>query len=180
MIFAVDYYNDIDPTASQKLVRSQNLKQASTPPSEKHMNKVSKTIKSNVILKSRIKTIVLFFFVFILSACTTQDASEDINSVCTKGFRSNESIRKIVEAHKGKLFLLYAREVENNPSLKGELIFNFKVQPTGELTELKFIKKAFEDDELNMKLFEKLKELNFGKADVCVRDITYRFMFFPS
>lgn len=97
-----------------------------------------------------------------------------------KSIRSVESIRRVLEAGKSRANLYYQRELRNNPSLAGVLVFDMVIEPGGKVSNLKVVSSELDFPELEKKILDVVRNLDFGAEDVSPRKIQYKFNFVPS
>lgn len=96
------------------------------------------------------------------------------------GKRDGQSIRRTLERQKGGVFALFNKASRNNPELGGRFIFKFVIQPSGQVTNLKLVSSELNSPELEQKMLEMIKKIDFGKEDLKATDVEYTYNFFPS
>ena len=94
--------------------------------------------------------------------------------------RTIEEIRLVLERHKGSFTTLYNRQLRRSPGLKGTVLFEIKIAPSGEVLSCKIIQSELQSPKLERKFVTKLKSLSFGAKDVETTIIEYPLDFFPS
>ncbi|VUD68833.1 hypothetical protein TDB9533_04192 [Thalassocella blandensis] len=97
-----------------------------------------------------------------------------------QGQRSDESIRRTMEAGKGKAYLFYQRELRRDPGLAGTFVFELVIQPDGSVSSLKLVSSELNNSDLDQRILEVVRQFNFGAKDVSPRTLTYKFNFIPS
>ena len=95
------------------------------------------------------------------------------------GFRSSESIRRVVEGAKGRVYKFYHNELLNNPDLAGQFLFELVIEPDGSVSSVKLISSDLGVPALEQKMLAQIKKLNFGAEDVPAKTVTYRYNFVP-
>ena len=106
------------------------------------------------------------------------DSSTYYSSI--KGQRSDESIRRVMEAGKGKAYLYYQRELRRDPGLAGTFVFELVIQPDGSVSSLKLVSSELNNSDLDQRILDTVRQFNFGAKDVSPRTLTYKFNFIPS
>ncbi len=96
-----------------------------------------------------------------------------------KGYRSTESIRRIIEAGKSRVNMLYQRELRVAPGLAGVFVFELVIQPSGEVTGLKIVSSELNSPELEKKILLTIQKLDFGVQEVSSQRISYKFNLLP-
>ncbi|MDH5547932.1 MAG: AgmX/PglI C-terminal domain-containing protein [Gammaproteobacteria bacterium] len=94
--------------------------------------------------------------------------------------RSMEEIELVLERVKGSFQILYNRERRNNLSLRGTVLFELVIAPSGKVTSCKVMQSELNSPQLERKLVVKLKSVDFGERDVEETMVTYPINFVPS
>ena len=94
--------------------------------------------------------------------------------------RTIEEIRLVLERYKGSFTTLYNRQLRKNPGLKGRVLFELTIEPSGKVITCRIIQSELKSPRLEKKFVIKLKSLNFGAKDVGTTVIEYPLDFFPS
>lgn len=97
-----------------------------------------------------------------------------------KGRRSDESIRRVFEAGKSKAYMYYLRALRETPGLSGTFVFEVVIEPNGKISGLKMVSSELDAPDLESKILDNIKQLDFGAQDVAPRRLTYKFNFLPS
>lgn len=97
-----------------------------------------------------------------------------------KGRRSDESIRRVFEAGKSKAYMYYLRALRDNPGLAGTFLFEVVIEPNGRISDIKMVSSELNAPNLESKILNSVKGLNFGVEDVSPRKLKYKFNFLPS
>jgi len=96
------------------------------------------------------------------------------------GQRDGDNIRRVIDRKKGLIYSLYYDAINNYPDLHGEFIFKIIVEPNGKISNLILVSSELEVNELEQKMLNIIRQLDFGVADVSSTTFEYRFVFFPS
>jgi len=94
--------------------------------------------------------------------------------------RTIEDIRLILERHKGSFTTLYNRQLRKSPGLKGTVLFELTIAPSGQVIKCKILQSELNSPRLEKKFVIKLRSLDFGAKDVETTVIEYPLDFFPS
>ena len=84
------------------------------------------------------------------------------------GQRSEEQIRRVLDGAKGALYSIYNRALRKDPNLQGKVTFELTIQPDGSVSNVRVVSSALGNPSLERRLISKLKQLDFGAADVAV------------
>lgn len=93
---------------------------------------------------------------------------EEKKSVVASEVRSTESIARIFQNNRDSLFSLYEEKLKSNPSLGGLLLFELVIKPDGSVTECEIVNSQLDSRDLEIKLVERIKQLDFGEENVVV------------
>lgn len=115
---------------------------------------------------------------FVLDGNPTSDGANFYSDL--RGQRSDESIRRVLEASKSRTNLHYQRALRDNPGLAGTFIFQLVIEPDGSISQLKLVSSELNSPELEEKILSSIRQLNFGSQDVSPRSLNYKFNFLPS
>ena len=98
----------------------------------------------------------------------------------TKAARSREEIELIFDRNKGAIYALYSRALRDNPELKGKVVLELTIAPTGEITQCRIVSSELNDAELERKLVARVKSFRFEARDVETITTTKPIDFFPA
>lgn len=94
--------------------------------------------------------------------------------------RSLKSIQLVFDQHKTALYALYQRALRRHPGMQGTVVVRLEIQPSGRVSSISIVSSELDNDSLEAKLLNRIRMMNFGKADVPVWTGTYPIRFFPS
>jgi outer membrane biosynthesis protein TonB len=97
----------------------------------------------------------------------------------SRGGRSDDAIRRVMDMNKGAIFALYNRALRRNPMLEGKLVFEMVIHPDGSVTELNLISSELADKELMRRILSRIRVIQFGRDDVLSTRVNYSFDFLP-
>lgn len=95
------------------------------------------------------------------------------------GGRSDESIRRVMDANKGAIFSIYNRALRRNPALQGKFMFEMTIEPNGSVSALKLLSSDLQDEKLANKILARIRMIRFGAAPVLKTRVNYSFNFLP-
>ncbi|MCF6282153.1 MAG: TonB family protein [Candidatus Polarisedimenticolaceae bacterium] len=95
--------------------------------------------------------------------------------------RTSEEIQMVFDRHKGTIYRIYNRALRKNPTLRGKVILEITILPSGKVTKVHIVSSQLNDKKLERKLAARIKMFNFGaKDDVDTVIVTYPIDFLPS
>lgn len=89
------------------------------------------------------------------------------------GQRSEEDVRLVLQTHKGRFDLLYNRALRDNPALKGRVVFELTIAPSGIVAQCRIVSDELRDPALERKFLLVMKSLDFGAKDADTTVVTY-------
>ena len=96
-----------------------------------------------------------------------------------RGGRSDESIRRIMDQHKGTIFSVYNRALRKDPLLEGKLVFEMVIDAAGTVTEVKLLSSTLADQALTQKILARIRMIRFGREQVLTTRLNYSLDFLP-
>ena len=95
--------------------------------------------------------------------------------------RTSEEIQMVFDKHKGAVYKIYNRALRKNPTLRGKVVLEITIAPSGKVTKVSIVSSQLKDKKLERKLATRIKMFNFGaKEDVDTTVVTYPIDFLPS
>ena len=85
-----------------------------------------------------------------------------------------------IDGVKRSFDFIYSKALRKNPTLRGEVLFELIVAPSGKVIQCRVLSSELNDPALERKLVIKMRSINFGAEDVPQIIIKYPFEFFPS
>ncbi|QBF81358.1 AgmX/PglI C-terminal domain-containing protein [Shewanella maritima] len=98
----------------------------------------------------------------------------------TKGQRSEETIRRTLEANKSRMYSLYNRALRKDPMLKGKVMFQITIEPNGSISAVKINSSELNNAKLERQLTLVLRKIKFAAEDVSVMTTIWSIDFLPS
>ena len=96
------------------------------------------------------------------------------------GVRAEEDITIVFDQNKSKLYSLYNRARRTNPNLKGKIVLEITISPSGKVTLIKVVSSELNDPKLESRLVNRIKLFSFGALKVEQVIVTYPVEFLPS
>ncbi len=94
--------------------------------------------------------------------------------------RSEEEIQLIFQRYKGAITQLYQRARREDPTLKGKVVFEITIEPSGAVSACKVLSSEMNAPDLLGKVVARIKTINFGAKDVPAMSINFPFEFIPT
>jgi len=117
----------------------------------------------------------------VTSAVLAAQADDGVRrSGSNKAARSREEIELIFDRNKGAIYALYSRALRDKPELKGKLVLELTIAPSGEITRCDVVSSELNDPDLERKLVARVKLFKFEARDVETITTTKPIDFFPA
>lgn len=97
-----------------------------------------------------------------------------------QGLRDMESIRRALEAARGRVYAIYQRKLTENPDLAGKFMFSLIIEPNGTVSRLSLVDSELGIKTLEEEILHQIRQVNFGEDDVVATTVKYTFVFLPS
>ncbi len=94
--------------------------------------------------------------------------------------RSEEEITMVFDRNKSKLFSIYNRERRKDPGLKGMIMLEIVIAPSGKVVGVKILSSELKNSKLERRILSRIKQFDFGEKDVEEVTVTYPIEFLPS
>ncbi len=96
------------------------------------------------------------------------------------GARSEMELRRVLEAHKARLYSLYNRALRKDPLLQGKVLFAIEIQPSGKVSAVTIKSSELNNAKLEKRLLLVLKSIRFAKKDVAPTTTIWAIDFIPN
>lgn len=107
-------------------------------------------------------------------------ASSGSGGKSSGGVRADEDVTIVFDLNKSKLYSLYNRARRNNPGLKGKIVLEIIIEPTGQVSNVRIISSELNDKDLEAGLIARIKQFDFGVRGTKAFTVTYPIEFLPS
>lgn len=94
--------------------------------------------------------------------------------------RSREEIELVFDQNKSAIFALYNRALRRDSSLKGKIVLELTIAPSGVVTDCRIVSSDLRDAELEQKLVQRVRMFRFEGKDVATVTTTKPIDFFPA
>jgi periplasmic protein TonB len=95
------------------------------------------------------------------------------------GAGSDPNIEKTFDRYKGSIYALYARALRENAQLRGEIVVNFDIATTGDVTDCRVKSSTLGSPDLERKICERVRLMKFSPRPSAFT-ATKRIDFFPA
>lgn len=108
--------------------------------------------------------------------------AKDQNRRQTRGdnVRAEEDVAYIMDEHKSMLHALYRRARRTNPGLKGKIVLELTILPSGKVSRVRIVTSELKDRVLEQQLVERIRQFDFGAHHVETLTVTIPVEFLPS
>jgi len=95
--------------------------------------------------------------------------------------RTDEEIQIVFDRHKAALYRMYNRELRKNPSLKGQMVRRFTIEPDGSVSMSELKSTNMKSPNLSKQVVARVKTFDFGaKEGIPAMTIAYPIDFLPA
>ncbi|MDH4042202.1 MAG: AgmX/PglI C-terminal domain-containing protein [Gammaproteobacteria bacterium] len=101
------------------------------------------------------------------------------NRSAKPGGRSDEAIRRIMDQNKGAIFAIYNRALRKDPLLRGRVVFEMVIEPSGGVARLVLVSSELSDPALTSRILSRIKLIEFGAENVDSTLVNYSLDFLP-
>ena len=97
-----------------------------------------------------------------------------------ENLRSEEDVIFIMDQNKSQLHSIYRRARRSHPGLKGKIILEITIAPSGKVLNVRIKSSELNDPALESRLIARIKRFDFGNASVEKVTVTFPIEFLPS
>lgn len=94
--------------------------------------------------------------------------------------RSREEIELVFDRNKAAIYALYNRALREDPTLRGRLVLELTIAPSGEVTACRVVSSELSDPEFERRLVARVMLFRFEDKDVAAVTTTKPIEFFPA
>jgi len=94
--------------------------------------------------------------------------------------RSEEDVAYIMDKHKSMLHTLYRRARRTHPGLKGKIVLEITILPSGKVSKIRIVSSELHDKSLERDLVTRIRLFDFGPKSVEPLTLTIPVEFLPS
>ena len=97
-----------------------------------------------------------------------------------KAARSREEVELIFDREKGAIYSIYTRALRAKPDLKGKVVLELTIAPSGEVLNCRVISSELNDPDLERRLVLRVRTFRFEPREVETLTLTKPIDFFPA
>lgn len=120
----------------------------------------------------------------LLTARATNDSGKSKKGTSGKSrigdYRSEEDIAYVMDRNKSKLHSIYRRARRSNPGIKGKIVLEITILPSGKVESVRIKSSELNDASLESRIVARIKQFDFGIQNVKKVTVTYPVEFLPS
>ena len=94
--------------------------------------------------------------------------------------RSEEDVIYVMDQNKSKLHAIYRRARRSHPGLKGKIVLEITIAPSGKVLRVRIKSTELNDPKLESRLVARIKRFNFGTSSVEEVTVLFPIEFLPS
>ena len=94
--------------------------------------------------------------------------------------RSEEDVIFVMDQNKSKLHSIYRRARRSHPGLKGKIVLEITIAPSGKVIKVRIKSSELNDPKLESRLVARIKRFNFGSNSVEEVTVLFPIEFLPS
>ena len=94
--------------------------------------------------------------------------------------RTEEDVAYVMDKHKSVLHALYRRARRSHPGLKGKIVLELTILPSGKVSKVRIVSSELNDSALEQNLIERIRQFDFGSRPVQALTLTIPVEFLPS
>lgn len=94
--------------------------------------------------------------------------------------RSEEDVIYVMDQNKSQLHSIYRRARRSHPGLKGKIVLEITIAPSGKVLNVRVKSSELNDPKLESRLVARIKQFDFGSSSVEPVTVTFPIEFLPS
>lgn len=106
-------------------------------------------------------------------------AEEEFKRKSQPRVRDEETVIRVLDSNKGRIYAIYNRALRKNPLLAGKVVLELTIEPSGVVSRCRVLASELHDVELEAKLVARIKMLDFGAEKVPSFKFEYPIEFMP-
>lgn len=114
-----------------------------------------------------------------VTAATEKASLADAQAKAGSGGRGTSDVGIVFNKNKASLYSLYERERRKNSGLKGRIVFQLTIEPSGKVSSVKIISSELNSPELEARILARIKSFTFAPAAGEAITISYPVEFIP-
>lgn len=113
-------------------------------------------------------------------ASTGKLKGKNHNTARGDNVRSEEDVIYVMDQNKSQLHSIYRRARRADPGLKGKIILEITIAPSGKVLQVRIKSSELNNPKLESRLVARIKRFNFGSSSVEKVTVTFPIEFLPS
>src|SRR3984957_16058083 len=97
-----------------------------------------------------------------------------------KPSRTEEEIALVFDSNKGAIYALYGRALRDQPDLRGKLVLEFTISPSGEVTDCHVVSSELQNPDFERKIVARVRLFHFEPKDVAAMTTAKPIEFVPT
>lgn len=117
-----------------------------------------------------------------ITAATEQAEKESIattNTTSQAGGRAPEDLTRVFDKNRSSLYSLYERERRKNSTLKGRVVFQLTILPSGKVAAVKVVSSDLNNPSLEARIISRIKLFSFPPTSGVPVTVSYPIEFLP-
>jgi len=110
----------------------------------------------------------------------SRDKTSRGNNIRGNNVRAEEDVAYVMDKHKSILHALYRRARRRNPGLKGKIVLEITILPSGKVSKVHIVSSDLKDRKLEESLVMRVTQFDFGSRSVETLTVTVPVDFMPS
>lgn len=102
------------------------------------------------------------------------------NSRAGANYRSEEDIAYVMDRNKSKLHNLYRQARRTTPGLKGKIVLEITILPSGKVSNVRVKSSDLNNPKLESRLIARVRQFDFGSSNTKTVTVTFPVEFLPS
>ncbi len=94
--------------------------------------------------------------------------------------RSEEDVAYVMDKHKSMLHAIYRRALRKNPGLRGKIVLEITILPSGKVSKVRIKSSELKDASLEASLLARIRQFDFGSGATKSLTVTIPVEFLPS
>lgn len=115
-----------------------------------------------------------------ITTATEKANIADAQAIKGNGGRGVSDVGTVFNKNKASLYALYERERRKNSGLKGRILFQLTIEPSGKVSSVKVVSSELNNPELEARILARIKLFVFAPAAGETVTVTYPVEFIPS
>lgn len=109
-----------------------------------------------------------------------QHSDDNDGQIRGANLRSEEDVAYVMDKHKSMLHAIYRRARRTHPGLKGKIVLQLTILPSGKVAKVRVLSSELNDRALVRDLLARIRQFDFGARPVKILTVTIPVEFLPS